>query len=184
MTAEQSTNEPSTDEFADQDSSERCSLAPVRNLRRRAIVCGALCAFAMIGSADLLPKLAFCLSMGLLLGSFPQASLQQGAFQRELYVLFLRVQKKRWKLSRFVQLEIDGEEGPFDSFANVFKSGEIMGRIWGVFDACVPWLGGAYKIYFRSAAGKRVLAWQGSDDDQFRANLELLRRTAGLNIAP
>jgi len=68
-------------------------LEPVRNRQRRGIICGALFAFAPIGSAGFVPKLAFCLSMALLLGSFPQAHLEHAVFHRELYVLFLRVRK-------------------------------------------------------------------------------------------
>jgi hypothetical protein len=161
---------------------EKHFLAPVRNFRRRAIIWAALCLFGLIGTAGFLPKLAFCISMGLLLGSFPQAYLKNAAFHSELYVLFVRLRKKRWKLERFVQIETGLEERPFDSFANVFKSGEIMNRIWGWFDACVPWLGGDYKIWLRAVSGKRVQAWQGSNDDQFEANLDLLRRVTGLPV--
>jgi hypothetical protein len=176
-----STRQP-TELAAIEDDDDRLYLAPVRNFRRRAIIWAALCIFALIGSADWLPKFAFCLSMGLLLGSFPQASLGGGAFHREFFVLFLRAQKKKWKLERFVQIEIASEDRPFDSFANVFKSGEIMNRIWGMFDACAPWLGGDYKLYLRSASGKRVLAWQGSNDEQFQGNLEALQRATGLKV--
>ena len=171
-----------TADSAGENYEDRLSLEPVRNSRRRAIIWGALCAFALIGTAEILPKFAFCLSMGLILGSFPQAHLENGAFHRDLYVLFLRVRKQRWKLERFVQIETGLEDRPFDSFANVFKSGELMNRIWGLFDACAPWLGGDYKIWLRAASGKRVLAWQGSNDDQFQANLDVLRRTTGLQV--
>jgi hypothetical protein len=175
------TNE-TVDDLDEQESGSRVPLEPVRRFRRRLLIWIALCAFGLIGTAGPGPKFAFCLSMGLLLGSYPQAYLQEGAFCRELLVLFFRVQKKRWKLERFLQIEIDLEERPFDSMANVFKLGELLNRIWGLFDACVPWLGGDYKIYLRSASGKQVLAWQGSNDDQFQANLDLLRRTTGLKV--
>lgn len=176
-----STKQP-TGSVADESDDDRLYLAPVRSFRRRAIIWAALCVFALIGSADWRPKFAFCLSMGLLLGSFPQASLGGGAFYREFFVLFMRAQKKKWKLERFVQIEIGSEERPFDSWANVFKSGEIMNRIWGMFDACVPWLGGEYKLYLRSTSGKRVLAWQGSNDEQFQANLAALQRATSLKV--
>ncbi|HWB09836.1 MAG TPA: hypothetical protein VG826_11440 [Pirellulales bacterium] len=164
------------------ESGSRIPLQPVRRFRLRFFIWLALCALALIGTTGPGPKFAFCLSMGLLLGSFPQAYLREGAFHRELFVIFFRVQQKRWKLSRFVQIEIDVEESPFDSMANVFKLGELLNRIWGLFDACVPWLGGDYKIYLRGASGKRVLAWQGSNDEQFQGNLDLLGRTSGLKV--
>lgn len=176
------TIEPTSGGAAAEEQDERVWLAPVRNFRRRAIIWGALCALALIGSTGLWPKFVFCVSMGLLTGSFPQACLADGRFHRELYVLFVRVRRQRWKLERFVQIETGLEDRPFDSFAQIFKSGEIMNRIWGLFDACVPWLGGDYKIYLRSASGKRVQAWQGSNDEQFNANVELLRRATGLNV--
>jgi hypothetical protein len=177
MSTEQANGDVATD-----DTGDPIFLEPVRNFRRRAIIWAALCAFALIGTAGFFPKLAFCLSMGLLLGSFPQAKLENGAFHSELYVLFWRARKKRWKLERFVQIEVGLEDRPFDSFANVFKSGELMNKIWGLFDACVPWLGGDYKIWLRSASGKRVLAWQGSNDEQFQGNLDILRRATGLHL--
>jgi|SRR5215469_1460381 len=175
------TNE-TVEDLDEEESSSRVPLEPVRRFRLRLFIWLGLCAFGLIGTAGPVPKFAFCLSMGLLLGSFPQAYLQEEAFYRELFVLFFRVQKKRWKLARFVQIETGLEERPFDSMANVFKLGEILNRIWGLFDACVPWLGGDYKIHLRNASGKRVLAWQGSNDDQFQSNLDLLRRTTGLNV--
>ena len=172
-----------TDMDADaEDAPARLSFVPVRNLRRRAIICVALCIFALIGTSGPGPKVAFCLSMALLLGSFPQAYLRSGVFHWELFVLFFRVRKKRWKLERFVQIETGREDQPFDSMANVFKLGELLNRLWGLIDACVPWLGGDYKIWLRAASGKRVLAWQGGRDEQFQANLDLLRRTTGLPI--
>lgn len=167
---------------AEQDDGGRLPMAPVRNRPRRALICGGLCVFALVGSASLVPKLAFCLSMGLLLGSFPQACLEGGVFHRELYVLFLMVRRQKWKLERFHEIETELEDKPFESVANVFQSGEWMNRIWGVFDACVPWLGGDYKIWLRSTSGKRVLAWQGSNEQQYKSNLELLRRQTGLPV--
>lgn len=157
-------------------------LLPRRRFKLRLAIWIALCALGLIGSAGAGPKFAFCLSMGLLTGSFPQAYLLDGALHKELYVLFFRVNKKRWKLARFIQIEIDSEERPFDSMANVFKLGELLNQIWAWFDACVPWLGGDYKIYLRSSSGKRVLAWQGSNDEQYQANLDLLRTATGLKI--
>lgn len=168
----------------DEESPTRLYLEPVRNWRRRAIICLALCVFALIGTSGPQPKLAFCLSMALLTGSFPQAHLENGAFHWELYVLFLRVRNKRWKLERFVQIETGLEDRPFDSMANIVKLGELLNQIWGLIDSCVPWLGGDYKIWLRAASGKRVLVWQGGRDEQFQANLDLLRRTTGLPVGP
>ena len=157
-------------------------LLPRRRFKLRLGILIGLCALGLIGTAAAGPKFAFCLSMGLLTGSFPQAYLLDGALHKELYVLFFRLNKKRWKLSRFVRIEIELEDRPFDSMANVFKLAELLNQIWSWFDACVPWLGGDYKIYLRSSSGKRVLAWQGSNDEQYHANLELLRTATGLKI--
>lgn len=169
-----------SDDIDDEERESRELLEPVRKLKRRAVIWVALCLLGLIGTAAPGPKIAFCLSMGLIFGSFPQASVDAAALHWELFVFFLRVQKKRWKFSRFIGIEIDLEDRPFDSMANVFKVGELLNKIWALFDACVPWLGGDYKIYLRAASGKRVLAWQGSNDEQFHANLNLLVRVTGL----
>jgi hypothetical protein len=176
------TSHETAEELDGEQSGSRDWLQPVRSFKLRLAIWVALCALALIGTTGPGPKFAFCLSMGLLTGSFPQSFLMDGAFYWELYVLFFRVNKNRWKLSRFVQIEIELEDRPFDSMANVFKLAELLNRIWALFDACVPWLGGDYKIYLRSASGKRVLAWQGSNDGQYQANLELLRRATGLKV--
>jgi hypothetical protein len=176
----------SSDQTIDDPDAEQAGscewLLPRRSYKLRLGIWIALCALGLIGTAAAGPTFAFCLSMGLLTGSFPQAYLLEGALCKELYVLFFRVNKKRWKLSRFIQIEIGLEDRPFDNMANVLKLGELLNQIWAWFDACVPWLGGDYKIYLRSSSGKRVLAWHGSNDAQYQANLELLRTATGLKI--
>ena len=174
------TSREASGDVDDEQTESREPLEPVRNWKRRLVIWLGLCVFGLIGTAEPGPKIAFCLSMALIFGSFPQASIDATALHWELYVFFVRVQKKRWKLSRFIGIEIDLEDRPFDSMANVFKLGELLNKIWALFDACVPWLGGDYKIYLRAASGKRVLAWQGSNDDEFRNNLDLIRRVTGL----
>jgi hypothetical protein len=176
------TTNQSAEDLGSEASSSCEWLLPRRSYRRRLGIWIALCALGLISTAAAWPKFAFCLSMGLLTGSFPQAYLLDGALHKELYVLFFRVNQKRWKLSRFVQIEIDLEDRPFGSMANILKLGELLNQIWAWFDACIPWLGGDYKVYLRSSSGKRVLAWQGSNDEQYQANLDLLRTATGLKI--
>lgn len=157
-------------------------LAPVRSRRRRAIVVAALSLLALIGTTDWRMKAAFCISMALWIGSFTQARVLDGSFYRELYVMFVRVQSKRWKLERFVGIETALEDSPFDSLAQISRVGEFFNKIWRFIDSCVPWLGGEYKLWLRAASGKRVLAWQGSRDDDFQANLDLLIRVTRLPV--
>lgn len=157
-------------------------LEPVRSLRRRAIVVAALCLLALVGTSDWHMKAGFCLSMALWIGSFRQARILEDNFCRELYVMFARVQSKRWKLERFVGIETSLEDSPFDSLAQISRVGEIFNKLWRFIDSCVPWFGGAYKLFLRAASGKRVLAWQGSRDEDFRDNLNLLIHVTRLPV--
>ncbi|HEX5446663.1 MAG TPA: hypothetical protein VFW87_22785 [Pirellulales bacterium] len=157
-------------------------LAPVRSLRRRSIVVAALCALALVGTTGWRMKAAFCISMALWIGSFRQARVLDGCFCRELFLAFVRVQSKRWKLERFVGIETSLEDSPFDSLAQISQVGELFNKAWRFIDSCVPWFGGEYKLWLRAASGKRVLAWQGSRDEDFQANLQLLIRVTRLPV--
>ena len=157
-------------------------LEPVRSLKRRAIVVAGLCLLALIGTTGWRMKAAFCVSMALWIGSFRQARVLEGHFCRELYVMFVRVQAKKWKLERFVGIETSLEESPFDNLAQISRIGELFNKAWRFIDSCVPWFGGEYKLWLRAASGKRVLVWQGSRDEDFQDNLRLLVRVTRLPI--
>lgn len=157
-------------------------LDPVRSLKIRAIVVAALCLLALVGTSGWGMKAVFCLSMALWVGSFRQARVLDGHFCRKLYVMFVRVQSKKWKLERFVRIETSLEDSPFASLARLSRSGELLDRVWRFIDSCVPWFGGDYKLWLRAATGKRVLAWQGSRDEDFQDNLRLMTRATGLPV--
>ena len=54
--------------------------------------------------------------------------------------------------------------------------------MWRFFDSCVPWFGGDFKLWLWAATGKRVLAWQGSRDEDFQNNLRLMVRATHLPV--
>lgn len=157
-------------------------LEPVRSMKIRAIVVAGLCLLALVGTSGWAMKAVFCLSMALWLGSFRQARVLDGHLCRELYVMFARVQSKKWKFERFVRIETSLEDSPFASLARLSRSGELLDRLWRLFDSCVPWFGGDYKLWLRAATGKRVLAWQGSRDEDFQDNLRLMVRATRLPV--
>lgn len=155
-------------------------LVPVRSLRRRAIVVAGLWLLALIGTTSWSQKLFFCACMALWIGSFPQARLSGGRFERELYVAFVRVRTKRWKLDRFCRIEI----GP-DEHSETGPVGVLLAPFFWflpVIDAIVPWLGGDYKVWLRAHSGRRVLVWQGNSDEYYKANLAALRQVTGLPV--
>ena len=45
-----------------------------------------------------------------------------------------------------------------------------------------PWFGGDYKIWLRMPQRRRILAWQGMAEDDFRENLRTLREMTDLPI--
>ena len=97
--------------------------------------------------------------------------------------MFIPARTRRWSLDRFVGIQ--PESVPQDQFAGewwmIFGSWFLW---WTVLDWMMPWVGGSYKLWFRAGSGRRVLAWQGSSDTQFRENLDLLQRRTGLSIEP
>ncbi|HJT31741.1 MAG TPA: hypothetical protein VJ783_06775 [Pirellulales bacterium] len=46
----------------------------------------------------------------------------------------------------------------------------------------MPWFGGDFKLWLWAATGKRVLAWQGSRDEDFQNNLRLMVRATHLPV--
>ena len=167
----------SSDAFGDS-----APLQPVRRWWLRLVLFLAIAAIPLFSQRTAWYKrVIFAASMALWIGSYPVARVRGDRFERGMFIMFLPVRTKRWSLDRFSGILPESE--PRDEFA--FAWWMFFGNwwvIWTVLDWMVPWSGGSYKLWLRAATGKRVLAWQGSSESQFRANLDLLQRRTSLSI--
>jgi hypothetical protein len=153
-------------------------LLPRRSVRVRLIVVGALTAFVLIGLPPWWQVAMFALTLGLVLGTYPEISVEGDDLVRRFRVLFRPVSIVRLPLEQCLQIEIDLEWRPGMGY------GIFMG-IWNwvmlfVFDRLFPWFGGDYKLWLRIGPDQRVLAWQGNGEDNFRYNVEVLEEATGL----
>lgn len=156
-------------------------LAPIRRWWLRLIVTLAVASPAFVSRADWYKKVIFAAGMAGWIGSYPVARIRNQRFERAMFVLFIPVPVKRWSLDRFSGVQPESE--PHDPYALGWLW--IFGGWWiwsYVLDWMIPWMGGPYKLWLRALSGKRVLAWQGSNEDQFRANLDLLLTRTGLSL--
>ncbi len=161
--------------------SETMPLRPVRRWWLRFLVFLAFATIAIFSRAVWHKKVFFSATMAAWAGSYPVARIKGERFERLMFIMFVPARVKRWSLDRFTGVQTECE--PQDEYA--FGWWWFFGNwwvVWIVFDWIVPWLGGSYKLYLRAGSGKRVLAWQGNSESQFRANLDILQRRAGLSL--
>ncbi|MSR59634.1 MAG: hypothetical protein EXS05_18660 [Planctomycetaceae bacterium] len=78
---------------------------PATRLTLRLTVFAGLAAFGLLGSADVINKLIWLAGMAFLLGSFREARISEGQFERRLVLLFIPQPWKRWPLERFFEIE-------------------------------------------------------------------------------
>jgi hypothetical protein len=156
-------------------------LRPIRRWWLRFAIFLFFAAIAIASRVELHKKLIFAAVTAAWIGSYPLSRIRGGHLERVMFLMFVPAHTKRWSLDRFVRIQ--AECVPEDEFAGAWFW--IFGTWWVfglVLDWMVPWMGGSCKLWLRAASGKRVLVWQGSSDQQFRENLELLQQTTGLSI--
>ena len=154
-------------------------LRPVRHWWLRSPILLFCAGIALVSRVEMYKKVFFVASMAAWVGSYPQARLTGDRFERTMFIAFVPARVQRWPLDRFVSIQSDSE--PQEEFAVgwwfLFGNWWVL---WNVLDWMVPWVGGPYKLWLRAASGKRVLAWQGRSDRQFRENLDILQQRLGL----
>jgi hypothetical protein len=115
------------------------------------------------------------------IGSYPIARIRGDQFERVMVIMFVPARAKRWSLDRFSGIQPESEQE--DEFAIGWWW--LFGGWWlwsKALDWLTPWMGGPYKLWLRATSGKRVLAWQGRSEAQFRANLDMLLNRTGLSV--
>jgi hypothetical protein len=159
-------------------------LIPRPKIWLRVTILVLLTAFSWIGTSTWLAKLIFCLAMASFLGTFPRWRINTEWFEREWFVAFVPVHRRRTRVACLMQIETDvGERlGMADGCTLSLLIGvQNVLTIW-LLDWLIPWLGGDYKLWLRTASDQRVLAWQGNGEGNFRHNLEILEDVSGLPV--
>lgn len=162
---------PKTSSAASEE--EGIYLAPLRNRKRRAIIFGILCAFIAIGRSAIYKQLFFDVTMGLIIGTYPIVKVKKKTIEQVFYVFFFPVHKTVWRLRDFVAIEADAEPRMSDQFGCLVYVFFWYAILWKFFDFLMPWLGGTYKLYLKELTDERTLIWQGSNTNDYEANLDL-----------
>ena len=151
-------------------------LLPQPKIWLRVLILVLLLFMTLIGTAPWAVKLVAALTMVAVLGTFPRPRINSEFFEKEWFVVFVPVSVRRTPMADVVQIETDLE----------YKIGLTGGVVLSLFiglwnmlmiwllDWLIPWAGGDYKLWLRTASGSRVLAWQGNGDANFRQNLKIL----------
>ncbi len=159
-------------------------LVPQPKIWLRIVILALLLFMALISTTSWPAKLFFCLSVAAIFGTFPRPRINSKFFEKEWFVVFVPVSVRRTPLADVVQIETDLEQR-FGMAGGCFLS--LIFGVWNVLmvwllDWLIPWAGGDYKLWLRTASGRRVLAWQGNGEANFRHNLDVLEDVSGLPV--
>ncbi len=97
-----------------------------------------------------------------------------------MIVCFYPLPPKSCKLKRVVAVETKIEQHA--GWGTFFLFGPIQWVFSRVFDRLLPWIGGDYQIWLRQPKDKRLMAWQGNSDEDYRENLDMLQSATGAEI--
>ena len=155
-------------------------LKPIPNVPLRCVVLVILLVPLFVGPATWLTRLFVIAMLTTLVGSYRNARLRGGRFETGLAVGFVPLRIHKWSLRRFVQIEVDMEDGAGWGVFLLF--GPLQFVMCYMLDWLFPWFGGRYQIWLRGVKGKRILVWQGSSDTLFQENLRYLETVSGLPV--
>jgi hypothetical protein len=151
---------------------------PHRRSSLRLLVLVGLVLLAVICGASWYHLAVFAFFMGLLLGTFPRVRLRGELLEREFLLLFMPLHHVECRLGEIESLETGVEEQLGVAYGCLigFQTW-VIGKL---VDRMAPWLGGDCKIWLRLRSGRRLLAWQGNNEQHFRQNLTVLERSTDL----
>ena len=155
-------------------------LKPVPNVPLRCVVLVILLIPLFIGSVGWATRLFAIAMLTTLVGSYRDTRIRGDRIETGLVIAFITLKRRRWKLRRFVQIDVTLEPGA--GWGVFFLFGPLQLAMCYVLDWLFPWFGGRYQIWLHGAKGSRVLVWQGSSDALFQDNLRSLETVSGLPV--
>ncbi len=166
------------------ESSDVCeceTFVPRPKIWLRAIIFVLLVAFILIGHPPWPSLIGFCATMAVFLGTFPRPTISADYFEKEWFVCFVPVGSKRMSLAKVVGIEVD-LESRMGMLAGTWLLGAVdLLWIW-LLDWLIPWAGGDYRLWLRTAQDQRVLVWQGNGERNFRRNAAILESVTGMKL--
>jgi hypothetical protein len=168
-------------EFEPAEPSEQTQrwFVPTINLRNRIIICLVLLFLLAISPGALIGKLMGLLTITFMTGSFRRTYIDAEIAHVQMTVCFIPLKMNRYRLKRFYQIEIMLEEPA--GWWTFFLFGPIQWLWFRFLNFAIPWLGGVYQIWL-SREGKKVMLWQGSFDEDYEQNLEMLKSMTGYEV--
>jgi hypothetical protein len=159
-------------------------LVPRPKLWLRLTLATAMLALMLISTGPPSVKLIAAVSMIGVLGTYPAMRINPRCFEKHWRVAFIPIGTTREPLDQFVHVETDLEQR-FGLGAGCALA--LLVGVWNVvmvrvLDWLLPWAGGDYKLWLRTGGNRRVLAWQGNGEANFRHNLEVLEAVSGLRV--
>ena len=158
---------------------ERHLQPDVRIVIRR-VLFGVLIIPALVASSPWFVKIVGCAMVAFLTGTYRESRIVGSRFETRMVFLFVRRDYKKFKLDHVVTIETGLEDRA--GWGTFFLFGPLY---WAASRACdflLPWVGGEFKLWLRSARGRRLLAWQGNSEDYFQSNLEILQTATGADV--
>ncbi len=155
-------------------------LRPRPRVWARLVVLGLLVAFVLISRPSLFDLTGFTLATALLLGTYPETTVDKKHLEKRFRVFFVPLRARRWSIDDCSQIETDVEPHLGAGWAVLIG---VWNWLWcQVMDRLLPWIGGDYKLWFRTYRGGRIAVWQGNGESNFQANLEILESVTGLPV--
>jgi hypothetical protein len=114
----------------------------------------------------------------LMFGSYPVAWLREDRFEQQYVIGFVPLKAHKYRLKRIDALGLDTEEPVGILWVFIIGVGWLI-TFW-VFDWLFPWLGGRYRLWFLTHSEKRILAWQGNDEESFHETVAQFEQATGL----
>ncbi|MBN1395793.1 MAG: hypothetical protein JW959_12290 [Pirellulales bacterium] len=159
-------------------------LVPRPKTMLRGAILIALLFLGLISNAPAAAKIVAGLTMVAIFGTFPYSRISAEKFQKTWHVLFIPVYIQHVPLGGVDRIETGLEQKM--NLASGCAIAFLVG-IWNLvmiwlLDWLIPWAGGDYKLWLRLDSGRRVLAWQGNGEANFRQNVHVLEDASGLPV--
>lgn len=155
-------------------------LVPIPRVSLRWILFAVLALFALFSNTPWLMKPLALIVPAFITGTYRESRIRNGRFQTRMVYFFVPGRRRSWKLERFVAVETELEQHA--GCLTILFFGPFFWFLTYVVDWLLPWLGGDFILWLHTAKGKRILAWQGSSDENFQENLNTLVSVTGAEV--
>ena len=114
----------------------------------------------------------------LMFGSYRNSWLREDRFEQQYIIGFVPLKVQKYRLRKLDALGVDIEQPVGILWVFITGVGTLL-TFW-IFDWLFPWMGGRYRLWLLTRTEKRVLAWQGNDQDTLNETVAQFERATGL----